>query len=212
MAASLAGAGAVQADATAGHPSKQLGHRQATSRARIDGRATRRLAGPRHPATCPPIWAGREAGARPAPSRSSHEYCHPGPRDSRAGRRRRPERAPPQGPAPAGLRPRSSASAPLTACGSRGQGGLPDIGSPQARGAVDTRDYGSVARTPRQRTRSTASSGTVRAPAASPRGRLGPGARGVRPAPARTHEPGRIVPYESIGLGCPRGGRRLWPG
>ena len=31
MAASLVGAGAVQIDATAGHPSKQLGHRQATS-------------------------------------------------------------------------------------------------------------------------------------------------------------------------------------
>ena len=41
MAASLVGAGAVQADATAAHPSKQLGHRQATSRSRIDGRATR---------------------------------------------------------------------------------------------------------------------------------------------------------------------------
>ena len=58
MAASLVGAGAVQADATAAHPSKQLGHRQATSQARIDGRATHRLAGPLHPATCPPIWAG----------------------------------------------------------------------------------------------------------------------------------------------------------
>ena len=45
MAASLVGAGAVQADATAGHPSKQLGHRQASSRSRIDGRAARRLAG-----------------------------------------------------------------------------------------------------------------------------------------------------------------------
>jgi hypothetical protein len=59
MAASLVDAGAVQADATAAHPSKQLGHRQASSRARIDGRATRALAGPRHPATCPPIQAGR---------------------------------------------------------------------------------------------------------------------------------------------------------
>ena len=48
-AASLVGAGAIQTDATAGHPSKQLGHRQATSRARIDGRATRRRAGPLHP-------------------------------------------------------------------------------------------------------------------------------------------------------------------
>jgi hypothetical protein len=55
MAASLVGAGAIRGDATAAHPSKQLGHRQATSRARIDGRATRRLAGPQHPATCPPI-------------------------------------------------------------------------------------------------------------------------------------------------------------
>ena len=55
MAASLVGAGAVQIDATAGHPSKQLGHRQASSRSRIDGRAARRLAGPRHPATGPPI-------------------------------------------------------------------------------------------------------------------------------------------------------------
>jgi hypothetical protein len=46
MAASLVGAGAVQADATAAHPSKQLGHRQATSRPRIDGRApTRRTDG-----------------------------------------------------------------------------------------------------------------------------------------------------------------------
>ena len=59
MAASLVGAGAVQADATAAHPSEQLGHRQASSRSRINGRAARRLAGPRHPATCPPIWAGR---------------------------------------------------------------------------------------------------------------------------------------------------------
>ena len=69
MAASLVGAGAIQADATAAHPSKQLGHGQATSRARIDGRATRRLAGPRHPATCPPIWAGRAGAARPPTTR-----------------------------------------------------------------------------------------------------------------------------------------------
>ena len=47
MAASLVGAGAVQADATAAHPSKQLGHGQTTSQARIDGRATR--AGSRGP-------------------------------------------------------------------------------------------------------------------------------------------------------------------
>jgi hypothetical protein len=67
MAASLVGAGAVQGDATAGHPSKQLGHRQATSQARIDSRAARRLAGPRHPATCPPIWGAGRAGCQPDP-------------------------------------------------------------------------------------------------------------------------------------------------
>ena len=59
MAASLVGAGAVQIDATAGHPSKQLGHRQAISRARIDGRATRRLAGP-----LPPRPSRRSGGWR----------------------------------------------------------------------------------------------------------------------------------------------------
>ncbi|HEV3011753.1 MAG TPA: hypothetical protein VG499_00615, partial [Actinomycetota bacterium] len=45
MAASLVGARAGRGDATAAYPSKQLGHGQATSRARIDGRATRGLAG-----------------------------------------------------------------------------------------------------------------------------------------------------------------------
>jgi hypothetical protein len=69
MAASLVGAGAVQADATAAHPSKQLGHGQATSRARIDGRAARGLAGtpaprdppadPGWPRQCGPITAAR---------------------------------------------------------------------------------------------------------------------------------------------------------
>jgi hypothetical protein len=53
MAASLVGAGAVPADATAGHPSKQLGHRQATSWSRIDGRAPRRLAGTPAPRDLP---------------------------------------------------------------------------------------------------------------------------------------------------------------
>jgi hypothetical protein len=53
MAASLVGAGAVRGDATAGHPSKQLGHRQATSQARIDGRAPRRLAGDPAPRDLP---------------------------------------------------------------------------------------------------------------------------------------------------------------
>ena len=73
---------ATQADATAAHPSKQLGHRQATSRARIDGRATRRLAGPRHPATGQPIWAGRagcQTGRRPRPGPSGAEPFGPRP-------------------------------------------------------------------------------------------------------------------------------------
>jgi hypothetical protein len=51
MAASLVGAGAGRGDATATHPSKQLGHGQATSR--IDGRATRGLAGPPAPRDLP---------------------------------------------------------------------------------------------------------------------------------------------------------------
>ena len=46
MAASLIGAGAAQADATAAHPSKQLPHGQATSRAGIGGHAARGLEGP----------------------------------------------------------------------------------------------------------------------------------------------------------------------
>jgi hypothetical protein len=66
--ASLVGAGAGGGDATAAHPSKQLGHGQATSRAQIDGRAARGFAGPLHPATCPSIWAGR-ADARPTTHR-----------------------------------------------------------------------------------------------------------------------------------------------
>jgi hypothetical protein len=52
MAASSVGAGAIRGDATAAHPSKQLGHGQTTSRAGIDGRAARGLAGtpaPRDP-------------------------------------------------------------------------------------------------------------------------------------------------------------------
>jgi hypothetical protein len=67
MAASLVGAGAIRGDATAAHPSKQLSHGQATSRSRIDGRAARRLAGPLHPATCPPIWAGQVGASRSRP-------------------------------------------------------------------------------------------------------------------------------------------------
>jgi hypothetical protein len=65
MAASLVGAGPVHGDATAAHPSKQLGHGQAISRSRIDGRATHRLAGPLHPRDLPADlgWPG---GCRPA--------------------------------------------------------------------------------------------------------------------------------------------------
>jgi hypothetical protein len=58
MAASLVGAGAVQADATAAHPSKQL---PAARRPPGPDRPPRYAGsrGPRHPATCPPIRAGR---------------------------------------------------------------------------------------------------------------------------------------------------------
>jgi hypothetical protein len=65
MAASFGRRRPVRGDATAAHPSKQLDHSQATSWARIDGRATPGPPGPLHPATCPPIWTGR-ARASPA--------------------------------------------------------------------------------------------------------------------------------------------------
>jgi hypothetical protein len=68
MAASLVGTGAVQADATAAHPSKQLGHGQATSRSRIVGRAARRLAGPLHPARRSGL--ARWVPARPPPGQA----------------------------------------------------------------------------------------------------------------------------------------------
>jgi hypothetical protein len=70
MAASLVDAGAVQADATAAHPSKQLGHGQATSRAQIDARAARGLAGTPAPRDLPADlgWpGGRQTGRRPRP-------------------------------------------------------------------------------------------------------------------------------------------------
>ena len=73
MAASLVGAGAVQADATAAYPSKQPGHRQATSRPRIDGRATRRLAGPRHPRPARRSGLARR-GTRPTRSPCYFEF------------------------------------------------------------------------------------------------------------------------------------------
>ena len=67
MAASLVGAGAVLTDATAGHPSKQLGHRQATSRSRIDGRAARRLRGTPTPCDLPADLGGWPGGCQPDP-------------------------------------------------------------------------------------------------------------------------------------------------
>ena len=68
MAASLVGAGAGQADTTAAHPGKQLPRVQATSRAGIDGRAAGGRAEPLHPATCPPIRAGRAGAANLVPT------------------------------------------------------------------------------------------------------------------------------------------------
>ena len=68
MAASLVGAGAVRGDATAAHPSKQLDHSQATSWARIDGRATPGSTGPSAPRDLPADldWPGEgQPGSRP---------------------------------------------------------------------------------------------------------------------------------------------------
>jgi hypothetical protein len=66
MAASLVGAGPVHGDATAAHPSKQLGHGQAISRSGSTAALRTGSQDPCTHATCPPIWAGR-AGANPAP-------------------------------------------------------------------------------------------------------------------------------------------------
>jgi len=71
------------------------------------------------------------------------------------------------------------------AVGRRGQRTrLPDTGSPQARGALDTRHCGSAARTLRQRSRWTAGSGIVRGSPASdtacPAGTRSPGAAAAR--------------------------------
>ena len=83
MAASLVGAWAVQADATAAYPSKQLGHRQASSRSRIDGRAcapargdpgtprpARRSGLARQPTTSAPVGAEpfRATPSQPSPT------------------------------------------------------------------------------------------------------------------------------------------------
>jgi hypothetical protein len=61
MTASLVGPAAVGADATAAHPGKQLAHAQAASRAGIDGRAARGLAGTPAPRALPADlgWPGR---------------------------------------------------------------------------------------------------------------------------------------------------------
>jgi hypothetical protein len=60
IAASLVGAAAAQADATAAHPDTQLPGVQAASWVRIGGRAARGLAGIAAPAACPPElgWPG----------------------------------------------------------------------------------------------------------------------------------------------------------
>jgi hypothetical protein len=84
---------AVRGDATVAHPSKQLGHGQATSRARIDGRAAGGLAGTLHPATYPPIWTGR---VWPSPARPPTT--------------RQPRRPEPFGPRPASRAPTESTS------------------------------------------------------------------------------------------------------
>jgi hypothetical protein len=70
--------GQFKLDATAAHPSKQLGHGQATSRARIDGRATRGLAETPAPRDLPADlgWPGEcradHASAPVGPSPSGH--------------------------------------------------------------------------------------------------------------------------------------------
>jgi hypothetical protein len=96
MAASLVGVGQFRLDATAAHPSKQLGHGQASFRARIDGRAVRGLVG--IPATRDlPADLGWPGGCRAAdhaqapvgPSPSGHAPAspaqppHPAPRERR---------------------------------------------------------------------------------------------------------------------------------
>ena len=83
MAASLVGAGPVRGDATAAHPGKQLGHRQASSRSRIDGRAcapargdpgtprpARRSGLARQPTTSAPVGAEpfRATPSQPSPT------------------------------------------------------------------------------------------------------------------------------------------------
>jgi hypothetical protein len=77
MAASSVGAKAGRGDATAAHPSKQLGHRQTTPRARIDGRATRQLTGPCTPRPAADLgWPGR---CQPSPA-ADHAQAPAGPR------------------------------------------------------------------------------------------------------------------------------------
>ena len=89
---------ATQADATAAHPGKQLGHGQATSRARIDGRATRGLAG------------------TPAPRDLPADLGWPGGVPDRPGRR---PRAGPSGAEPFGPRPASPAATVSTSSTTR---------------------------------------------------------------------------------------------
>jgi hypothetical protein len=59
MAASLVGAGQLKLTLLPPTRASNSVTARRPPRARIDGRATRPLAGTLHPATCPPIWAGR---------------------------------------------------------------------------------------------------------------------------------------------------------
>ena len=90
---------ATQADATAAHPGKQLGHGQATSRARIDGRATR--------------W---QVAGTPAPRDLPADLGWPGGVPDRPGRR---PRAGPSGAEPFEPRPASPAATVSTSSTTR---------------------------------------------------------------------------------------------
>jgi hypothetical protein len=73
MAASLVGAGPVRGDATAAHPSKQLGHRQATARAGSTAALRAGSRGTLHPATCP---GGLSPSGHAQPAQPNHRTQH----------------------------------------------------------------------------------------------------------------------------------------